>query len=54
VITEANEFVWPGPDFRAIPDRDESTIAYVVLPPRLFAHVRDKFLDAINAKNARV
>jgi hypothetical protein len=45
VITESNEFVWPGPGLRAIPDRDESTIVYGVLPPRLFAHVRDKFLE---------
>jgi hypothetical protein len=45
VITEANEFVWPGPDLRTVPGRDESTIAYGPLPPRFFAHVRDKFLE---------
>ena len=44
VIAEANEFVWPGPDLRPIQGRDESTIAYGTLPPRFFAHVRDKFL----------
>jgi hypothetical protein len=45
VITEANEFVWPGPDLRPIPGRDASTVAYGPLPPRLFAHVRDRFLE---------
>lgn len=45
VITEANEFVWPGPDLRPIAGRDESTIAYGTLPPRFFDHVRDKFLE---------
>jgi hypothetical protein len=45
VITEANEFVWPGPDLRTVPGRDESTIAYGPLAPRFFAHVRDKFLE---------
>jgi len=45
VITEANEFVWPGPDLRPVPGRDASTIAYGPLPPRLFAHVRDTFLE---------
>jgi hypothetical protein len=45
VITEANEFVWPGPDLRPVPGRDESTIAYGPLPPRFFTHVRDKFLE---------
>lgn len=45
VITEANEFVWPGPDLRPIPGRDASTIAYGALPPRFFAYLRDKFLE---------
>jgi hypothetical protein len=45
VITEANEFVWPGPDLRTVPGRDESTISYDPLPPRFFAHVRDEFLE---------
>jgi hypothetical protein len=45
VVTEANEFVWPGPDLRPLPGRDASTVAYGPLPPRLFAHVRDKFLE---------
>jgi hypothetical protein len=25
MITEANEFVWPGPDLRPVPGRDTST-----------------------------
>jgi hypothetical protein len=45
VITEANEFTWPGPDLRVIPGRDESSIAYGALPPRFFAYVRDRFLE---------
>jgi hypothetical protein len=45
VIAESNVFVWPGPDLRPIPGRDESTIAYGTLPPRFFACVRDMFLD---------
>lgn len=44
VITEVNEFVWPGPDLRPVPGGDGS-IAYGVLPPRLFDVVRDRFLD---------
>jgi hypothetical protein len=55
VITEANEFVWPGPDLRTLPGRDTSTIAYGSLPPKLFAHVRDRFLErAQRDKSARV
>ncbi len=45
VITEANEFVWPGPDLRPLPGRDSSTIAYGSLPPKFFAYVRDRFLE---------
>jgi len=45
VLTEANEFLWPGPDLRSIPGRDASTVAYGPLPPRFFAHVRDRLLD---------
>jgi hypothetical protein len=45
VLAEANEFIWPGPDLRPIPGRVESTAAYGTLPPRFFAHVRDKFLE---------
>jgi hypothetical protein len=45
LITEANEFIWPGPDLRPIPGRDASTIAYGPLPPRFFTYVRDKFLE---------
>ena len=52
VITEANEFVWPGPDLRPIAGRDESTIAYGVLPPRFFEYVRDQFLQRDRIKKS--
>lgn len=44
MISEVNEFVWPGPDLRPVPGRDESTIVYGALPPKFFAYVRDRFL----------
>ena len=53
VIMEANEFVWPGPDLRTVPGRDESTIAYGPLPPRFFAYVRDKFLERDRHEKSR-
>lgn len=43
VISEANEFIWPGPDLRPAPGGDGSVV-YGVLPPRFFAYVRDRFL----------
>jgi hypothetical protein len=54
-ISEVNEFVWPGPDLRPVPGRDESTIVYGALPPRSFAYVRDRFLARVESdKAARV
>ena len=52
VITEANEFVWPGPDLRPVPGLDTSTIVYGPLPPKLFAYVRDRFLERIEREKA--
>jgi hypothetical protein len=53
IVTEANEFVWPGPDLRPVPGRDVSTIAYGVLPPRFFAYVRDRFLERDQHEKSR-
>ena len=53
VITEANEFVWPGPDLRPILGRDDSTIVYGALPPRFFAYVRDNFLKRDQREKSR-
>jgi hypothetical protein len=54
-ITEANVFLWPGPDLRPVRGQDASTIAYGTLPPRFFAYVRDKFLERDQLeKSARV
>ena len=45
VITEANEFIWPGPDLRPVPGCEASTVSYGTLPPRFFTFVRDQFLQ---------
>jgi hypothetical protein len=45
VVTETNDFIWPGRTFtpcRAKPSRFD----YGMLPPRFFAHVRDSVLHA--------
>jgi hypothetical protein len=44
VLSESNVFTWPGPDLRRIADRDDSSVAYGFLPPRLFNALRRKFL----------
>jgi hypothetical protein len=40
VLSESNPFDWPGPDLRRVGDREDSSVAYGLLPPRLFAEVR--------------
>lgn len=46
VVTETNDFLWPGPDLRPIPGRTPSRIDYGILPARFFAHIRDQILQA--------
>lgn len=44
VLTEANNFVWPGPDIRFGAGNDKRRVDYGYLPQRFFIHVRDRFL----------
>jgi hypothetical protein len=53
VLSEWNEFVWPGPDLRRAPGGNESSVAYGMLPPGLFAIIRDRFLALATAAQAR-
>jgi hypothetical protein len=53
VLSEGNEFRWPGPDLRPIPGRDRSTIAYGYLPPRLFHTVHQRFLTLARARQTK-
>jgi hypothetical protein len=52
VLSEWNEFIWPGPDLRRLPDADDSSVAYGMLPPRLFASIRDRFMALVNSRAA--
>ena len=45
VLTETNDFLWPGSDLRSIPGKPRQ-FTYGMLPPRFFAHIRDKLLRA--------
>jgi hypothetical protein len=44
ILSESNLFDWPGPDLRRIGDRDDSSVAYGFLPPRLFTELQRRFL----------
>lgn len=45
VTTEANAFIWPGPDLRPIPDRDPPSVIYGRLPDKLLQAVAHSYLQ---------
>lgn len=49
VVTECNVFAWPGPDLRFARGQGPESVAYGLLPARLFEMVRERFL-AMNEK----
>jgi hypothetical protein len=53
VMTEANQFLWPGPDLRPFQNGDLSTIVFGVLPPNLFLHLLDKYLGLDRTRKVR-
>ena len=54
VLTEANRFIWPGPDLRPLTQGDSASVGYGPLPFALFEEIRTKFIAAIRAKRASV
>lgn len=54
VITEANDFIWPGPDLRPAVPADLSTVAYGMLPPGFMTVLRERLLARWRAKKVAV
>ena len=53
VLSEWNEFIWPGPDLRRVPGSGNDTVAYGFLPPKLFVEIRERFLALVQSRRAR-
>jgi hypothetical protein len=53
VLTEANQFVWPGPDLRPAIPGETGSVAYGILPEALFTAIRRKFAAAVRARLVR-
>ncbi len=47
VLTEANRFIWPGPDLRPLRQDDPQSVAFGFLPDGLFEEVRRHFIAAV-------
>lgn len=52
VLTDANRFIWPGPDLRPRIPGDAASVAYGLLPAALFREVRDKLARVVEARLA--
>lgn len=52
VVSEWNEFVWPGPDVRPVDQGRDSSVAYGFLPRGFFEKVRSQFIAAVEAGRA--
>lgn len=45
VLTEVNDFIWPGPDLVPVSRQEPNRFHYGMLPPKFFAHLRDRILE---------
>nr|WP_211106131.1 type II toxin-antitoxin system PemK/MazF family toxin [Nitrospirillum iridis] len=54
VLTEANRFVWPGPDLRPLHSGDAASIAYGLLPYALMDTIRRKFVTLLKANRGAI
>jgi len=53
VLTEANRFIWPGPDLRLLRSGDAESTGYGCLPYGLFEEIRLKFIAARKGRAVR-
>jgi hypothetical protein len=44
IVSEVNDFIWPGPDLRHVPGAQPPRFDFGVLPPGFFRKVRDQLL----------
>ena len=42
MLSEANDFIWPGPDLRPAVNGDPASVAYGMLPPGFMAVLRER------------
>jgi PemK-like, MazF-like toxin of type II toxin-antitoxin system len=50
VLSEVNDFLWPGPDLAPIPGSDPARYDYGVLPPGFFDTIRNRLIGLAKAR----
>ncbi len=53
VLSEANDFAWPGPDLRPTSSADRNSVVYGALPPRFFQALKQRLLTKRGRKVGR-
>lgn len=53
VLTEANRFLWPGPDLRPSVPGDAASVAYGLLPRAFFLQLRERFVAQLKRAAVR-
>ena len=51
-LTEANQFIWPGPDLRPVVPGDMASVAYGLLPRAFYMQLRARFVAVLKAGEA--
>jgi hypothetical protein len=54
VLTEANRFIWPGPDLRPTRRGEATSVLYGELPGSLLVKISDGFLAVLKKRNTIV
>ena len=52
ILSESNEFLWPGPDLRRVRGQDDSSVAYGFLPPKFYNELRRRFVALVRASKS--
>jgi hypothetical protein len=52
ILSESNEFLWPGPDLRRSKGKDDNSVAYGFLPPTFYAEVKRRFVVLAEASKS--
>ncbi len=54
ILSEANRFVWPGPDLRPLRNEAIEGVVYGTLPYALAEEIRLKFIENIKTRRLRI
>ncbi|MFZ5690634.1 MAG: hypothetical protein ACOY5F_05205 [Pseudomonadota bacterium] len=54
MLSEANDFIWPGPDLRPAVNGDPASVVYGMLPPGFMKVLRERLLQRWREKRAAV